>query len=69
MRIRDKDEMATSSPKRLVGKHALEVCSLEDALGKLGSGKMTPQEFTVLQGMVGTLHGGLMLPGLPEGVK
>jgi hypothetical protein len=65
MRIRDTAEMATSAPKRLVGMHALEVCSLEDALGKLGSGKMTPQEFTKLQAMVGKVHDGVMLPTLP----
>jgi hypothetical protein len=69
MRIRSKAEMATSSPKRLVGKHALKVCSLEDVLGKLGSGKMTPQEFAVLQGMVGTVHAGLVAPDVPVGVK
>ena len=68
MRIRDKDEMATSSPKRLVGKHALEVCSLEDALGKLGSGKMTPKEFSALQSMVGTVHAGLIAPSVPTKV-
>ena len=69
MRIRSKAEMATSSPKRLVGKHALKVCSLEDALGKLGSGKMTPQDFSVLQEMVGKLQGGLTLPSIPTGTK
>jgi len=64
MRIRDKDEMATSAPKRLVGMHALEVCSLEDVLGKLGSGSMTPQEFTQLQNIVGKMQGALIPPPL-----
>jgi hypothetical protein len=69
MRIRSKAEMATSSPKRLVGKHALEVCSLEDALGKLGSGNMTPQEFTKLQSLVGTVHSSLAVPMPPVEVQ
>jgi hypothetical protein len=57
MRIRTSAEMATATPKKLRGKHALKVCSIEDALGKLGSGSMSGSEFAQLQTMLSTIQG------------
>jgi hypothetical protein len=69
MKIRTPEEMVGRQPKRLRGMHAQGVVSLEDALGKLGSGKMTPQEFGQLQKLAGQGHGSLgglsMMPPMP----
>jgi hypothetical protein len=57
MKIRTPEEMVGRTPKRLKGMHAQGIVSLDDALGKLGSGKLTPQEFGQLQTLVGKHYG------------
>lgn len=69
MKIRTPEEMVGRQPKRLRGMHAQGILSLEDALGKLGSGKLTPQEFGQLQKLVGQGRGSIgnlsMMPPMP----
>jgi hypothetical protein len=69
MKIRTPEEMVGRTPKRMKGMHAQGIVSLDDALGKLGSGKLTPQEFGQLQTLVGKHYGVLgglsMMPPMP----